>query len=211
MSRTNRKSRTVITQWTDPHSGIAFTVESDHSLTPSEMRDRSIWANKLQADLRDGSKPLVTVMHDAPSMLQAATVLVAGAQQARRMMAQPSQLQQARDERPLSVAAQMHALLEERAPVMGQASARAAEAQWVDGVGSVRPDDALRQRMPHVGERFVIPGEVTTREITEVFSAFGEIRFRAHSTLQVLTFERVANTRNQWRAWQQPDAAVFSL
>lgn len=197
MSRTNRKSRTIITAWTDPHSGIAFEVHAAHALTVTEMRERSQWASKLQSDLRDGSKPLITALKcDAPSALQAASLLMSGK---RKMMAQPSQLQQAQDARAPNASTQ------------GQANARAAEAQWVAGVGSVRPDDALRQRVPHVGERFVIPGEVTTREITEVFSAFGEIRFRAHSTLQVLTFERVASTRNQWRAWQQPDATVFAL
>lgn len=59
-----RAIKTVITVWTDPHSGIKFTVHADHSLTEAEMRERTQWAGRLQADLRSGAKPLVTTMHD---------------------------------------------------------------------------------------------------------------------------------------------------
>ena len=80
MARINRKTRTAVrTMWVDPITGITFTADRPASLTAGEMREVSRWALALQNDLRDGTRPLVTTLKsDAPSVLQAAAILLQG-------------------------------------------------------------------------------------------------------------------------------------
>lgn len=73
-------------------------------------------------------------------------------------------------------------------------------------------DSIMRPRMPHIGDTFATGA--TQWRIIATFACFSEERFTARNVdngFQVQTFERVVGKLNQWRAFQQSHAPVFSL
>lgn len=198
MSRNIKPRKSVTTMWTDPHTLVTYTIQARAALNAAEMREISRWTAQLQFDLRTGAKPLVTTMHsDAPSALQATVVT------AKRQMQQPVQMQQSR----ASVDYDWHAQNVQRIGVQKRRE-----------VASERIVTAVR--IPMIGQTFIVSGAngmLREWQITGTFSAWGEMRFTARATdswgprSETQTFERIAQHVNQWRAFQQPDACVFSL
>ncbi len=190
MSRNIKPRKSVTTMWTDPHTLVTYTIQARAALNAAEMREISRWTAQLQSDLRSGAKPLVTALHsEAPSALQAAVI------SGKRQIQVPAQLQQSR----ASSDYDWH----------GQLLAQRSAARIVTAV-----------RIPIIGQTFIVSGAngmLREWQITGTFSAWGEMRFTARATdswgprSETQTFERIAQHVNQWRAFQQPDACVFSL
>lgn len=183
MSRNSKPRKSVTTMWTDPHTLVTYTIQARAALNAAEMREISRWTAQLQSDLRSGAKPLVTALHsEAPSALQAAVI------SGKRQIQVPAQLRQS----------------------------RAAAHDWYGQLLAQRS----MVRTPMIGHIFTVSGAngmLREWRIIGTFSAWGEMRFTARATdswgprSETQTFERIAQHVNQWRAFQQPDACVFSL
>jgi hypothetical protein len=207
MARISKPRKSITTMWTDPHTGVQYTVQAQHALSAAEMREICVWTARLQDDLRSGAKQMITTPHDASAETPA--YIMQGKVDAimdnrsnlkgraigkyldtvvRKMMQQPVQQQQS------------------------QARAdRYAEFEWTPQATSLLADRF--EHMPRVGDTFSIThpnGSPEQWRVEEVFSCFGETRIRARfMDLPVRTFERIA--RNKWRRWQDSTAPVFSL
>lgn len=204
MPRISKPRKSITTMWTDPHTGVQYTVQAQHALSAAEMREMCVWTARLQDDLRSGAKPLITTPHDASAetpayIMQGKVDAIMDNRSnlkgraigqyldtvARKMMQQPVQQQQS------------------------QARAdRYAEFEWTPQATSLLADRF--ERMPQAGDRVMI-GDAP-HMVLEVWSAFGQTRMRAQCVIGmegVRTFERIAH--NQWRAFQDPSAPVFSL
>jgi hypothetical protein len=204
MARISKPRKSITTMWTDPHTGVQYTVQAQHALSVAEMREMCVWTARLQDDLRSGAKQMITTPHDASAetpayIMQGKVDAIMDNRSnlkgraigqyldtvARKMMQQPVQQQQS------------------------QARAdRYAEFEWTPQATSLLADRF--ERMPHAGDRVMISD--APYMVLEVWSAFGQTRMRAQCVIgmeSVRTFERIA--RNQWRAFQDPSAPVFSL
>jgi len=212
MARISKPRKSITTMWTDPHTGVQYTVQAQHALSAAEMREVCLWTAQLQDDLRSGAKQMITTPHDASAetpayIMQGKVDAIMDNRSnlkgraigqyldtvARKMMQQPVQQQQAR----ASVDYDWH----------NQVAQRIADMR-ATGYTNMQPE-----HMPRVGDTFSIThpnGSPEQWRVEEVFSCFGETRIRARfMDLPARTFERIA--RNKWRRWQDSTAPVFSL